>query len=173
MADIWIHTQDLLEQTEKSTSNISINSEIDNKKNWVPEYLQDQVQDILKETREKKKVELKIEQIYTALENKDPEFDRTNFIIKDAMLWEWYDTYCLYSKQWKLLSYINSNWETILDMESFKPFKDSLDKAFKNWVWIDYIKKDDWKWYLLLTINWKIKEYVEWSKNFNVAVTPN
>jgi len=174
MSDIWIQTQNLLEQIEKPTSNISINNESNKKDTWIPEYLQNQVQDILQETRDKKELELKIEQIYIALENMYPDFNRTNFIIKDSMIWEEYDTYCLYSKKWQLLSYIKSNWETILDMKKFKPFKDSLDRAFKNWVWIDYIKKSNWKWYLLLTSdNWEIKEYVEWSKKFNVAVTPD
>jgi len=167
MANIWTpNTIEWSEHTEKSTLHVSANK-------WIPKHLENKAQDILNETREKR-LELKIEQIYIALENKYPKFERKNFNIKDAMLWESYDTYCLYWKQWQLLSYIKSDWETILDMENFKPFKDSLDKAFKNWVWIDYIKKDDWKWYLLLTNNnWKTNEYVEWSKKFNVAVTPD
>ena len=140
------------------------------RKTWLPNYIQTQVDDIMQESKERKENELKIQAVFNALENRYTDFDRTKFNIKVSWLTQedldylGYWVFLLYSKDWKLLSYIKDNWETILDMTTFDPYWDNtlaenIDKYmwFIIWVW------EDWKWFIQRW-NWKWEETRAWKK---------
>jgi hypothetical protein len=48
----------------------------------LPEYIQNQANEIINQTKEKKEITLKIESVFEALENRYPNFDRAKFKIE-------------------------------------------------------------------------------------------
>ncbi len=156
-------------------------------KSTLPNHIQTQVKWIMQESREKKEKELKIQEVFQALENKYPDFDRSKFKIEISGLSQedldylWYEVFLLYSKDWKLLSYIKDNWETILDMTTFEPYWDNtLAKNIDKYMWFFIWIWEDWKWYVKFwkwrwheTEAWKKSKnkeealYIEWSKDFD------
>ena len=121
----------------------------------IPEHIQVQVDEVMQESRERKEKELKVESVFQALEEKFwNQFDRSKFSITISWLWErdlnylWYWVFLLHSKDWKLLSYIKDNWDTIIDMTNFNPYLDSFEKNMMNHIWITMWIWEDWKWFL-------------------------
>lgn len=97
--------------------------------------------------------------------------------IKVMQLWrnynrhvEWskiYNTniFLLYSPEWRLLSYLDKDWNTMFDVSNFN-FDDDEVNSFWRDVSKTYIRRNDWK--LELFDNWTI--YPEWSREFNVIL---
>lgn len=135
-------------------------------KSKLPEYIQNQADEIINQSKEKKEIELKVESVFEALENRYSNFDRTKFKIeiswlkKSEISYLWYWVFLLYAKKWELLSYIKDSWETLLDMTKFNPYKDSFEKSMMNHIWINIWKWKDWKWFLNDEY-WTTKEWEE------------
>ena len=135
-----------------------------------PDHIQTQVDDIMQESRENKEKELKIQAVFQALESRYPDFDKAKFRVEISGLTQedldylWYWVFLLYSKDWKLLSYINDNWETILDMSTFDPYWDNtLAKNIDKYMWFIIWIWGDWKWFIQRW-NWKWQETRAWKK---------
>ena len=132
-----------------------------------PKNIQNQVNQVMQESKEKKEIELKIQSVFQALEEKFwGQFDRTKFSITISWLLErdlnylWYGVFLLHSKDGKLLSYIKDNWDTIIDMTNFNPYLDSFEKNMMNHIWITMWIWEDWKWFLNYE-SWITKEWEE------------
>ncbi len=114
--------------------------------------------------------DVKIESVFKALETQNPDFDRTKFHIEiswinqDDIGYFWFSAFLLYSKEWKLLSYINEKWEILLDMNTFNPYMDSFEENMMKHIWIEIGIWEDWKWYRKSKKRWIVKE---WSPQFD------
>ena len=165
MEDIGVPAQNpwLYQETQ---SKIEIIKPAPKIKSNIPEYIQIQADEIINWTREEKEIELKIQSVFKALENKYKDFDRTKFDIKISWLKQseidyiWYWIFLLYSKDWKLLSYIKDNWKTLLDMTKFNPYMDSFEENMMKYLWIEIWIWQDWKWFLNDEY-WITKEWAE------------
>lgn len=134
-----------------------------------------------KEERQKLNESVLVENVRKKLIAKYPEqkcFFETA-IIKVMELWKdikeyndvkkqlWTDIFLLFSADWKLLSYLDNNWNTMFDISNF-----DFDNDFKNLVLKKnfnvyfFRDKKDWK----LKLNEKGKIFEEWSPKFNDTI---
>lgn len=131
-----------------------------------------------KEERQKLNENVLIENVRKRLIAKYPEqksFFETA-VIKVMQLWKDINEYTqvhnmintniflLYSQDWKLLSYIDQEWNTMFDVSSFN-FDEDLKNLYHKKQHNTYIRKNNKTWKLELFDNWKT--YNEWSENFN------
>lgn len=138
-----------------------------------------------KEERLRLKEELLISEVRKKLIAKYPE-QKDFFMkakIKVMQLWkniEWHNSmvseiggniFLLFSLDWKLLSYLNSDWTINFDISKFNfddDFWNLLNKSQSKKNWNSYIINKDWK--LFLYNSKGDIYYPEWSHPFNVYI---
>lgn len=85
-------------------------------------------------------------------------------IVKEKL---WTDIFLLFWNDWKLLFYLDKDWNTIFDISSF-----NFDEDFANLAWKinfkKYIRKNS-EWFLELYYEWRI--FSQWSPEFNTIVS--
>lgn len=78
----------------------------------------------------------------------------------------WTDVFLLFSVDWKLLSYLDKDGNTLFDISSFNFDDDFANLLSKKKLNKYFRKNSQWKWELF--INWEI--FPEWSKRFNTVI---
>lgn len=134
-----------------------------------------------KEERQKLNESFLVENVKKKLIEKYPEqkcfFDNAD--IKIMELWKdikeynevkgklWTDVFLLFWTEWKLLSYLDQDWNTIFDISNF-----NFDDDFANLLWKKklnkYIRKNE-KWFLEYYYDWEI--FPQWSPEFNTIIS--
>jgi hypothetical protein len=160
MADIGLAPQNPWLAHETTQPKTEIVKPAPKIKSKLPEYIQNQADEIINQSKEKKEIELKIESVFEALENRYSNFDRTKFKIDIAPLLQeeidylWYELFIVSNNQGIEISFVDNTGETIIDLQSIKldDFKHSLTKKAS---WNYFIRWEDWRLSFYISENWK------------------